>query len=126
MVPVLQRTLNSPPLLVQWALSICSGDLWAFKSEILGLCLGIEVLILARFCWSDLGRLFEEPGALVRQLGGRETIWASSRMRNRPGQTFDVHTIGAPAQYWSEVIRPSDPHKGQASTATKIGANDSR
>ncbi len=54
------------------------------------------------------------------------TIWASSTIRNRPEQTFEVQTIGAPPEYWAEVIRPGDPHEGQASTATKLGAKDSR
>lgn len=53
-------------------------------------------------------------------------IWASSRIRNRPEQTFEVQTIGVPPENWGEVIRPGDPHKGQASTATKSGAKDSR
>ena len=60
------------------------------------------------------------------QLGGIEMMRVSSRMRNNPGQTFEVHTIGAPPEYWAEVISPGDPHVGQASTATKLGANDSR
>lgn len=63
---------------------------------------------------------------LVAQFGGRETIWASSRIRNSPGQTLEVQTIGAPPEYWTEVIRPGDPHRGQASTATKLAAKDSR
>src|SRR5208283_4457511 len=67
-----------------------------------------------------------QPDGLVTQLGGRETIWASSTMRKRPEQTFEVQTIGAPPKYWTEVIRPGDPHKGQASTATKLEANASR
>ncbi len=44
----------------------------------------------------------------------------------RPEQVFDVQTIGPPPEYWIEVIRPGDPHKVQASTATNLGANDSR
>jgi hypothetical protein len=54
------------------------------------------------------------------------TIWVSLTIRNRPEQTFEVQTIGAPPEYWAEVIRPGDPHEGQASTATKLGAKDSR
>jgi hypothetical protein len=60
------------------------------------------------------------------QLGGKETIWASSTIRNSPEQTFEVQMIGAPREYWAEVTRLGEPHKGQASTATKLGAKDSR
>ncbi len=70
------------------------------------------------------GHVKAAPSAV--QLGGRETIWASSRIRNRPGQTLEVQTICAPPEYCREVIRPGDPHSGQASTATKLGAKDSR
>src|SRR5208282_6760904 len=60
------------------------------------------------------------------QLGGKETILTSSTMRNRPEQTLEVQTIGTLPEYWTEVTSPGDPHKGQASTATKVGAKDSR
>jgi len=62
----------------------------------------------------------------VPQLGGRPMIWVSSTIRKSPGQTLEEQTIGAPPEYWTEVIRPGDPHRGQASTATKLGAKDSR
>jgi hypothetical protein len=47
-------------------------------------------------------------------------------MRNNPEHAFDVQTIGAPPEYWIEVINPGVPHKGQASTATKLAVNDPR
>jgi hypothetical protein len=70
--------------------------------------------------------LHQEYPDIDDQLGGRETIWASSMIRNSPEQTFEVQMIDAPREYWAEVISPGDPHKGQASTATKLGAKDSR
>ena len=54
------------------------------------------------------------------------TIWTPSTIRNRPGQSLEVHTMGAPVVYWIEVIKPGEPHNGQANTATKLGANASR
>jgi hypothetical protein len=60
------------------------------------------------------------------QVGGSGTIRDSSRIRNNPGHTLEAQTIGAPPEYWTDVIRLGVPHSGQASTATKLGANDSR
>jgi len=53
------------------------------------------------------------------------TIWTSSTIRKRPGQIFEVQTIGAPPEYCMDVIKPGDPHKGQARTATKLGLKHS-
>ena len=62
--------------------------------------------------------MFGRLNGLVTQLGGRETIWVSPTIRKRPEQTFEVQTIGAPPEYWTEVINPGDPHKGQASVVS--------
>jgi hypothetical protein len=52
-------------------------------------------------------------------------MWASSIIRKRPGQIFEVQTIGEPPEYCMDVIRPGDPHRGQARTATKLGLKHS-
>ncbi len=43
-------------------------------------------------------------------------------MRKRPEQFLEVQTIGDDPENWVAVIRPGEPHHGQASTAKKLGA----
>lgn len=47
-------------------------------------------------------------------------------IRKSPEQSFDPHTTGAAPEYCAEVIKLGVPQTGQASTAMKLGAEDSR